>query len=68
MAHKVKEKGESLMLIGTTLTENYPCSWDEALRGSRGESTVCDNFLGFVWLCSSWDVAVEGLSLDSGVR
>lgn len=32
MAHEVKETGESLMLIGTTLTENYPGSWDEALQ------------------------------------
>lgn len=32
MAHEAKETGESLMLIGTTLTKNYPGSWDEALR------------------------------------
>ncbi|KAI1836413.1 hypothetical protein DTO013E5_3800 [Penicillium roqueforti] len=31
-AHEVTEIGESLMLIGTTLTKNYPGSWDEALR------------------------------------
>ncbi|KAJ5588080.1 hypothetical protein N7537_010758 [Penicillium hordei] len=33
MAHEIKETGENLMLIGTTLTENYQGSWDKALRG-----------------------------------
>ena len=31
-ANEVTERGDSLMLIGTTLTKNYPGSWDKALR------------------------------------
>ncbi|KAJ6144023.1 hypothetical protein N7471_003476 [Penicillium samsonianum] len=37
-AHEVMEIGESLMLIGTTLTKNYPGSWDEALRTTPATS------------------------------
>ncbi|CAG8332520.1 unnamed protein product [Penicillium nalgiovense] len=30
--HEIKKKREGLVPIGTTLTQNYPSGWDEALR------------------------------------